>query len=85
MLQAPQHLESVELIPNVQAKQHYHRELGMLIKEAEFERSELIVEMAKVYEVVVDMKVSLVALTLLRVMQKWMMRYLSALTLMRAV
>ena len=36
----------------LQAKEQYHRELGMLIKEAQYERSELIVEMAKVFEVV---------------------------------
>lgn len=44
----------------------------MLIKEAEFERSELIVEMAKVYEVVTQMRVRLIALILilLRVMHK---------------
>ena len=34
----------------------------MLIKEAQFERSELIVEMAKVHEVFVQMKVRLVPL-----------------------
>ncbi len=33
----------------------------MLIKEAQFERSELIVEMAKVHEVFVQMKVRLAA------------------------
>jgi len=43
----------------MQAKEQYHRELGMLITEADFEKSELIVEMAKVYEVYDHLKVSL--------------------------
>ena len=49
-----------------QAKQQYRRELGMLIKEAEFERSELIVEMAKVYEVVTQMRVRPLSQNLIR-------------------
>jgi hypothetical protein len=36
----------------LQAREQYYRELGMLIKEAQYERSELIVEMAKVFAVV---------------------------------
>ncbi len=41
----------------------------MLVKEAEFERSELIVEMAKVYEIVTQMRVRPIALILIRVME----------------
>ena len=44
-----------------QAKKQYHQELAMLIKEAQFERSELIVEMARVHEVFVQLKVRLAA------------------------
>ena len=56
----------------LQARQQYHRELGMLIKEAEFERSELIVEMFSVYEIVKEMRVRPIALSImLRCCRMW--------------
>lgn len=42
----------------------------MLIKEAEFERSELIVEMFSVYEIVKQMRVRPTALSIIRVLLK---------------
>ena len=50
-----------------QVKEQYHRELGMLIKEAQFERSELIVEIAKVYNVFTVMKVKFYVLIRTRI------------------
>ena len=57
LLQAAYMRSVTSAVADLQAKQQYHRELGMLVKEAEFERSELIVEMAKVHEAVTQMKV----------------------------